>query len=283
MRFSTTPSSTGYRRQSPTRRAPRRKVERKHYPAVTDLAGVGAILRDARAADPARASSARIILLAFTALRVSEVVGAKWDEFDLDGIDVAIGDGRHKEHDPNAGNWRVPRERMKRKDKERGPHVVPLPPALLASLREWRRADGADAVYVCPAPRDPSKPITPEAAEKHYRNGYRLAASTRRIRGARHSRRSAAMPERTATASKRNSITWSATRLPRIRSRGAARAAKGASGVVRKHADRRARWRDGASAWETGAAASPCPRVMAMRLCARMGARYGERRQNAAR
>ena len=150
------------------------KVERKHYPAVTDLAGVGAILRDARAADPCKGIQRAHQLLAFTALRVSEVVGAKWVEFDLDGIDVAIGDGRHKQHDPTAGIWRVPRERMKRKDKERGPHVVPLPPALLASLREWRRADGADAVYVCPAPRDPSKPITPEAAEKHYRNGLSL-------------------------------------------------------------------------------------------------------------
>jgi integrase len=63
---------------------------------------------------------------------------------------------------------------MKRKDVARGPHVVPLPPELLAALREWRKADGPNAVYVCPAPRDSTKPITPEAIEKHYRNALDL-------------------------------------------------------------------------------------------------------------
>jgi len=156
--------------------AARRKKHktRKHYPAVTTLDGVGAILRAARGADPCKGIQRAHQLLAFIALRVSEVVGAKWNEFDLNGVDVAIGDGRRKQHDPNAGNWRVPRERMKRKDKERGPHVVPLPPALLASLREWRKADGLGAVYVCPAPRDAGRTIVPEACEKFYRNALGL-------------------------------------------------------------------------------------------------------------
>ena len=87
----------------PARRAA--KVERKHFPAVTDLAGLGGSCATARAADPARASQRAHTLLAFTALRVSEVVGAKWEEFELDGVDVPIGDTHRTKLDPDAGNW----------------------------------------------------------------------------------------------------------------------------------------------------------------------------------
>jgi len=135
-----------------------RKVARRHFPAVTDPAELGAILRAARAADPCKGIARAHSLLAFTAMRVSEVVGAKWPEFDL-----------------TAGNWSIPRERMKRKDAERGPHVVPLPPALLAQLREWKAADGDGAELVCPTPRDPRKPVTPEGCEKFYRDVLGLA------------------------------------------------------------------------------------------------------------
>ncbi|MFO1311569.1 MAG: tyrosine-type recombinase/integrase [Burkholderiales bacterium] len=133
----------------------RRKRERKHYPAVTKLPAVGEILRAARASDPAKGVQRAHLLLAFTAQRASEVVGAKWEEVDF-----------------AAGVWSIPRARMKRKDEARGPHEIPLPPALLAMMREWRAADGDGAVYVCPAPRDVGKekrPITREAVEKHYR------------------------------------------------------------------------------------------------------------------
>jgi integrase len=150
------------------------KVERKHFPAVTNPHELGAILRAARAADPCKGIQRAHLLLAFTALRVSEVVGAKWEEFELDGADVPTGIGHRTRHDPSAGNWNVPRARMKRKDEARGPHVVALPPELLAALREWRMADGDGANYVCPAPRDPRRSITPEAVEKHYRDALQL-------------------------------------------------------------------------------------------------------------
>ena len=65
-------------------------------------------------------------------------------------------------------------ERMKRKDSERGPHVVPLPLQLAVSLREWLAADGNRAGYVCPAPRDAKRSITPEAVEKYYRDALGL-------------------------------------------------------------------------------------------------------------
>src|SRR5205823_12044938 len=98
------------------------------------------------------------LLTTFTAQRIAEVVGAQWAEFDFD-----------------AATWSIPRARMKIRDQRRGPHLVPLPKGLLAEMRRWREADGADALLVCPAPRDPARPITPEAVEKHYRNALGLA------------------------------------------------------------------------------------------------------------
>lgn len=135
-----------------------KKMPARHYPAVTKLPELGQILRDARAAEACKGVQRAHLLITFTALRVSEVVGAEWGEFELD-----------------VGNWNAARARMKRKDPERGDHVVPLPPVLLAALRDWRAADGPDAKYVCPAPRDPSSPITAEAVEKFYRRVLELA------------------------------------------------------------------------------------------------------------
>jgi len=138
----------------PKRRA---RVERRHFPAVTDLQGVGEILRLARAADPCKGIQRAHLLLAFTAMRVSEVVAAAWSEFDIE-----------------TASWSIPRARMKRKDAARGPHVVPIPPALLAQLQEWRRADGPESLFVCVAPRDSKKFITAEGVEKFYRDGLQL-------------------------------------------------------------------------------------------------------------
>ncbi|MEJ7669974.1 MAG: integrase arm-type DNA-binding domain-containing protein [Casimicrobiaceae bacterium] len=143
---------------NPLPRRRRGKVDRKHFPAVTHLPELGEILRAARAADPCKGIQRAHVLLAFTAQRVGEIVGATWDEVDL-----------------HSAVWAIPRDRMKRKDVERGPHQIPIPPALMTMLREWREADGPNAVFVCPAPRNPSKPITPEALEKYYRNALNLA------------------------------------------------------------------------------------------------------------
>jgi integrase len=153
-----------------------KKKDRNHYPAITKLPELGDVLRKARAADPCKGVARAHLLLAFTALRVSEVVGARWDEFALHGVDVPVGDTKHEQfrHDPAAGDWHVPRARLKVKDQERGPHLVPLPPALLKSLREWRIADGSDAEFVCPAPRNPEGHVTPEAVEKFYRRALDL-------------------------------------------------------------------------------------------------------------
>ncbi len=137
----------------------RRAGERSHYPAITDLKGFGQILRDARAADPCKGIQRAHLLLAFASQRVGEVVGAKWEELELDGVDVPLGNTARTKRNDGAGNWSIPRERMKRKEEARGPHVVPLPPALLTALRQWKEDDAGSSEYVCPAPRDPEKPI----------------------------------------------------------------------------------------------------------------------------
>jgi integrase len=168
----------------PTPRRRKSRGGRSNYPAVTNLVELGEILREAQAAAPSKGVQRAHDLIAFTALRIGEVAGAKWDEFQLDGVEVPIPDDKHHRtrFEADAGNWTVPRERMKIKDdprqpreKHRGPHVVPLPVHLLARLRAWRAEDGKEAVYVCPAPRDAKRPITPEAVEKFYRDRLGLA------------------------------------------------------------------------------------------------------------
>jgi integrase len=140
----------------PAARRGKRSAQRTHLAAVTDHAGVGAILRAADVAEISRGVRRAHLLAVFTAQRIGEIVGARWNEFDL-----------------QAGAWSIPRERMKRKDAQRGPHVVPLPPQLLTLLREWHRADGVGAIYAAPAPHGDG-PITREAIEKFYRRTLEL-------------------------------------------------------------------------------------------------------------
>lgn len=135
----------------------RRRLERKHFAATLDPAGIGAILRAAEAADVSRGVRRAHVITVFTAQRIGEVVAAEWSEMDLE-----------------QGLWTIPRSRMKRKEEGRGPHVVPLPPVLLKALRDWKLVDGDDATYVCPSPRGETF-ASREAVEKFYRRGLGLA------------------------------------------------------------------------------------------------------------
>ena len=149
----------GLIRINPLPRPERQKRKnRKHFPVVLDRAGVGKILRDAEQLQVVSNGVRRAHLLTvFTAQRIGELVTAEWADVDL-----------------KAGVLTVPRERMKRKDEERGPHVVPIPPRLLAMMREWRRTDGDKGIYICPSPRGDAF-ATREAVEKFYRRGLKLA------------------------------------------------------------------------------------------------------------
>jgi len=134
------------------------KIERKNLPAVLDREQLGAILRAADKAEACQGVKRAHALVAFCVTRVSNAVEARWADIDF-----------------ATGTWTVPREEMKRRDANRGDFVIPIPPVLLATLREWRRVAGEDANYVCPGPRDPSTHVTREAVEKFYRRTLKLS------------------------------------------------------------------------------------------------------------
>jgi len=135
----------------------RTKKEVRHLPAILTPEGVGQILRAANKAECCKGVQRAHLICAFTAQRISEVVSATWIEVDL-----------------TTGTWTIPRHRMKRKNAAIGPHLVPIPPSLLAKLKEWKRDDGSSARWICPAPRGEGH-ITREAVEKFYSRTLALA------------------------------------------------------------------------------------------------------------
>lgn len=100
-------------------------LRKGRQPAITELAPLRRMIIAAED-DPARPIT-RLALrfLALTAVRPSELRGARWDEFeDLNGREPL---------------WRIPSARMRggldRKDEIDGDHLVPLTPQALAVLR----------------------------------------------------------------------------------------------------------------------------------------------------
>jgi integrase len=79
-----------------------------------------------------------IKLIALTFVRTSELIGARWDEFDL-----------------AAGRWDIPAERMKM----RTPHVVPLSAQAIELLRTLHTITGHSALLF-PGERDHEKPMS---------------------------------------------------------------------------------------------------------------------------
>ncbi len=79
-----------------------------------------------------------IKLLALTFVRTGELIGAKWEEFDLE-----------------AAEWRIPAERMKM----RTAHVVPLSKQAIQILQVLHGVTG-HSKFLFPGERDHSKPIS---------------------------------------------------------------------------------------------------------------------------
>lgn len=77
-------------------------------------------------------------LMALTFVRTSELIGAKWKEFDL-----------------KAGRWDIPAERMKMHT----PHIVPLARQALEVLEMLRTLTGQNQ-WLFPGDRDTSRPIS---------------------------------------------------------------------------------------------------------------------------
>jgi integrase len=77
-------------------------------------------------------------LLAMTFVRTSELIGARWDEFDLE-----------------ACRWNIPAERMKMKT----PHIVPLAPQTIEVLTLLKQLSVVSEL-VFPGDRDHRKPMS---------------------------------------------------------------------------------------------------------------------------
>ena len=91
-----------------------------HFPTLIEHDELRDVLRRitmSAATPPVRSA---LTLQALTAQRSGEVVGARWDEFDLDAAEPV---------------WRIGRDRMKIKDANRGAHVVPLSAPAVSLIR----------------------------------------------------------------------------------------------------------------------------------------------------
>lgn len=149
---------------------------------VENFARVGAaelpdLLRRMAAYDGSPYTRFALQLLALTFVRTSELIQARWQEFNID-----------------AAEWTIPPERTGRKGKagRRRPHIVPLSRQaleVLGCLREVRGAAlGAGAALLFPGERDHDKPMSNGAilmalrrmgyAGRMTGHGYRGIAST---------------------------------------------------------------------------------------------------------
>jgi integrase len=77
-------------------------------------------------------------LMAFTFVRTSELIGARWEEFDIDAV-----------------RWNIPAERMKM----RTPHIVPLTRQALEVLDTLRTLTG-QSEWLFPGDRNANKPMS---------------------------------------------------------------------------------------------------------------------------
>ena len=108
------------------------KSHKSHYAAVTKSNDLPALVKaiDAIGSPQSRAA---ILFCLYTALRPGVVVGARWDEFDL-----------------NAMEWHIPASRMKMGND----HITPIPSQMLPLLDRQREITD-DSPFVFPGVRNP--------------------------------------------------------------------------------------------------------------------------------
>jgi integrase len=138
------------------------KATRKENYARLALKEVPELLRKIAEYDGSPYTRGALRLMALTFVRTSELIGARWDEFDLD-----------------ARQWRIPEERMKMKT----PHIVPLSKQALAVLQELEALRmGRDLVF--PGERDHGKPMSNNTILfALYRMGYHSRMTGHGFRG----------------------------------------------------------------------------------------------------
>ncbi len=111
---------------------------RKENYARIDARELPDLLRKIEGYQGTPATRMAIKLLALTFVRTSELIEARWDEFDLE-----------------AGQWRIPAERMKM----RTPHIVPLSSQAVQILQILHGVTGHSKLLF-PGQRDHTKPIS---------------------------------------------------------------------------------------------------------------------------
>lgn len=120
-------------------------------PALLNIESLGELLRRFEMAPVSPQVRIAHRVIAFTAARIANAIGAEWEEFDLES---------------DQPSWTIPRPKMKAKDRPYD-HRVLLGPAIAAELRTWRAVTGGHGyVFQSPAGR---KHITHESIEKALR------------------------------------------------------------------------------------------------------------------
>lgn len=152
-------------------------LRKGRQPAITDLARLRRMINDAEEDHARPITRLALRLLALTAVRPSEVRGARWDEFEN------LNDSHPL--------WRIPSARMKgdlrRKEDIGGDHLVPLAPESLCVLRAlWPLTGGGPLLF--PSNRHSHRPMSENAIGyllnragyhgHHVPHGFRAAFST---------------------------------------------------------------------------------------------------------
>lgn len=114
---------------------PARRQE--HYSRV-DSRELPALLRHIEAYQGSVTTRLAMKLMALTFVRTGELIGARWEEFDLD-----------------CAEWRIPAERMKM----RTPHIVPLSTQAVEVLKTLQLVTGRSKLLF-PGERDHEKPMS---------------------------------------------------------------------------------------------------------------------------
>jgi integrase len=131
----------GYARRNPAseiRPSDVLKSTRKVNYARVDARELPELLRAIEVYQGTHVTRLALKLMALTFVRTSELIGAKWAEFDLE-----------------AARWDIPAERMKM----RTPHIVPLAKQTLDVLATLRTVTG-ESERLFPGDRDASKPMS---------------------------------------------------------------------------------------------------------------------------
>jgi integrase len=138
------------------------KSTRKVNYARVDARELPALLRNIEVYQGTHVTRLAMKLMALTFVRTSELIGAKWAEFDLE-----------------AGRWNIPAERMKM----RTPHIVPLPRQAVEVLGTLGTLTGASE-WLFPGDRNASKPMSNNTILKALeRMGYKVRMTGHCFRG----------------------------------------------------------------------------------------------------